>query len=256
LLARALREQSTALQERDLAALLQCPLSELPGELATLADMAFCSYERAVACWLHLGASRLQEGLVTGPLLALFAENDGDEMAGVPCPAAIEAHIRAVPRGAQPSADYCHCLLGLITGDAAASWVLWAVALWRCAVAVLFERYVRPWPRGAAHAAVETWVLNALGFRDTHNELFAYMAMAMAMAVQPAWSDQALLADHGRILAAYYPQANRVCCAGELPTLAGGPIMALNAWFDKAQTSLLLFILFSYCVYYVNTILA
>ena len=185
-------------------------------------------WERSIAQWLALPI-----GLALGPLVALAGRTrDGarrslyDEALALPLPPPLlGASLGQVLPG--DTAGYARVKAAVLHGPC----VLWAVSLWRCAVSLMLERVVCPWPQ-ALHETYgrQVWATQALYFRDTHLDFLAG-CWAYARYTDTPWLD---VPEEGRpALVAFYPQANRVCCVEELPTFAGGAMAEVQPWFDR-----------------------
>ncbi len=202
-----------------LASLLDCRRSELPGRLTALADAAFCSFERSVGLWCE-ALDGGDEALALSPVLAyvghdaVWRDRLGQTLA---------------PRLPVPGAGMRAALdldgVGIAEAVRADGLLLWTVAVWRVAVAALFEHLVKPWhtyipaptaPTTAAGADLKHWARALAYFSSTHDDL-----LTLALARPDYAVDRVLLHKSGAILTRVYPQCHRVCCFEELPAFAG-----------------------------------
>ena len=214
--------------------------------LSELADAVFCSFERGVSRWLRL--IRTGDPVAVLPLVALYGRSPAvrtrlvrDEALGLPAPRLVHAALQQHPPDLAAIAEAVRAA-ALEQEDT--SFVLWSVAMFRCGGALLFEHALH-WPGGGdANAAVAAYKLRL--FRDTHLDLLTHCVEG------GRYDDAHLLAaapiDEARErqkrprtprpalpwLALLYPQANRVCCAEELPDLV--PALPLsNPHYDTGN---------------------
>lgn len=158
--------------------------------VAQLLDWALCSYERTLERLLQAPAEWLDAGLARA-----LADGDDEYWRHLPVPQGFRAlrttaEVRAWLQG--EGADY----------------TLWYAAVWRQHVALLVERWLRPW----ADARTRDWLLYRLQlYRDTHLDL------QTAMLASGHYSNAALLRE--QLLQQHWPGAGRACCAEELPDM-------------------------------------
>jgi hypothetical protein len=174
----------------------------LEGALATVGRAAFQSFEDSVH-WL-LGRPP-DDPLVCGPLAHYLATGAHIE----------EALVR--PPGWRPETAFAR------DDSMRPSWVFFSAALWRIAVAHLFERVI------GVHNARYVYMTQL--FVDTHLDLLTlFTARATAgLAADDRFFLEAAVTECR--LTRVYPQGARVCCAEELPGL--GPLLrSTNRFHD------------------------
>lgn len=191
-----------------------------------LVDAALAPFDVSVARWAQAMAAE-RFGFALGPLAALLGPDAtwrqrlGNDWAyGLPLPTAIHA--------AFASGNLALMADAILDHPPERSYVLWLVCLWRCAVAWLLVDVVLQVPADAPLR------YQARLFGDTHLDL---LTLGLVRGRGHVGADDALLlAEQGALLARLYPQANRVCCFEELPSLAsGGLLYGANPWYDKGN---------------------
>ncbi len=213
----------------------------LPQALLALANAALGTFERSMALWLEaMRGGRLAWAL--GPLAALLGPDvtwrhrlGGDPAGDLPLPSRRLRSALFDTRTLEAVANVLLPATAEAEADAAAgapppppSFVLWAVVMWRVAVANLVAHVLHPWAPHLQSTCGARFIKETRYFVDTHLD---WLTRAYT---RQQFADAAWFAADAVELRRFYPQANRVCCVEELPDWVCA-LLEANPWFDKGN---------------------